>query len=395
MSAFTQARSGRMREILLPVFLGVILLAMLALAFLRSPSATPRPWDIDSAAPGGALGLRLWLAQQGFDVGTVRPNHFALPGDASMLISFPGDRTFTATEVDALRGWVEDGGVAVLVGRTEPALVEGLAEAGTWETTEAYSRVQQTALLLPEAESVWYDVAADESLPQSTESVAVAVTESTAGEAASAVLRLGDGWVWLLGPAHPLTNASLHDANQVALATALLRGLPPGAKILFDEYHLVDRAGAGAATAPIDSPREWLYRSALGRALLFALVIFALFWMLAGRRLGPAMHSREELRRREAAEYVRAIASLKQRAHTLDEVAAHHRMRLKATLGRSGRVDAGLPDAEFIRNLEDDGALSAAQIQQLQRTLDALARPTSEQAVLKAAADGYELMAMN
>lgn len=390
MTSMARRRRGNLRGALLPAFFAALILAMLALSTLRAAPDSEVPWDTRSAAPNGAKALRVWLAEQGYAVDQISGADFSIPDDAALMISFPGGRQWTDEDVSQLRAWVERGGGAVLVQRDDLALQQGFSEAGAWDATNPPEGVHQALALLPGASSQWASTTLSQTLSQDAASLSVPVTLAGNDQAAAAVMRLGDGWVWLLSAAHPLTNADLDDPNQVALATALLRGVEPGAKVYFDDYHAADAAAAVERT--IATLQEWLFRTAPGRALLFALLLGGVFWLSAGQRLGPAIRSPEERRRREAAEYVRAIASLKQRAHTLDEVATLNRTRLKVALGRSERVDATLDDAEFVRQLLQTGVLSDAQATRLQKDLAALAQPASEQSVLAAAADGYALM---
>ena len=143
--------------------------------------------------------------------------------------------------------------------------------------------------------------------------------------------------------------------------------------------------------------QDWLYRTAPGRALLFALVVAALFWLTQGRRLGPALTPQAEMRRREAAEFVRALASLKRRAHVRSEVAAHHSQRFRVALVRSRALlhsaDAHEDDAAFMHRLRAESGWPAADLDQTELILHALRHAPNEEALVKAVAEADALLA--
>jgi hypothetical protein len=106
--------------------------------------------------------------------------------------------------------------------------------------------------------------------------------------------------------------------------------------IAFDTYHQfgVSRVGEQIATL-----QDWLYRTPAGWATFFAFVAVSLFLVLHGRRLGPSVVTKAERRKREAAEYVEAMASLSRHARLGQDVAHYQQQRLKRGLARRRPVD--------------------------------------------------------
>ena len=88
-----------------------------------------------------------------------------------------------------------------------------------------------------------------------------------------------------------------------------------------------------------------------------------MFLVLHGRRLGPPVVTKAERRKREAAEYVEAMAALSRRARLGKDVARYQQQRLKRGLARRRPLDPNLPDREFLDRLAyAEPALSAEQL---------------------------------
>ncbi len=125
----------------------------------------------------------------------------------------------------------------------------------------------------------------------------------------------------------------------------------------------------------ITSLQDWLYRTPVGWATLFGLGATLLYLFLQGWRLGPVLPARNEVRRREAAEYVQAMACAPPpRPARRDAVAQHHKRRLKLNVGRTLHINPTLPDREFVQRLQENDATShapqAATINRLLHNLD-------------------------
>jgi hypothetical protein len=204
------------------------------------------------------------------------------------------------------------------------------------------------------------------------------------GEPVVAVQAVGNGVVWHLTPSNGMTNGALEFDDHGHFLPAILRTVPAAGVVVFDTYHQFGLSRVGERIATL---QDWLYRTPTGWATLFAFVAGGLFLLLQGRRLGPAVPSAAERKRREAAEYVEAMANLARRAHISGDVARHHKERLKRGLARRRPFSAGLEDAEFVARLgESEPALPPEQIAEIRGTLQALDSKLSEQDLVELAA---------
>jgi hypothetical protein len=151
---------------------------------------------------------------------------------------------------------------------------------------------------------------------------------------------------------------------------------------VFDTYHLFSRRHQ--AGGQIASIQDWLYRTYAGLGLLFGIGVTLIFLLLAGWRLGPPLPDQTGVQRREAAEYVAAMAGLQRRAQLGAAVARHHKRRLKASLGRTHRISPELADPEFVLRLEQSqGLLSSKQIRDVAAVLRDLESSTDDRSLIR------------
>ncbi len=317
--------------------------------------ATQRPapglaYDPASDRPNGLLLLREWLAEMEYAVGTTGERAFTL-GATDMLFVYPGSEPFSGSESELTADWVEQGGTLVLVDIDDNKLRQSFRFTTLSELGQG--RLTQTQPLLPDAAAVitGTSLARRIRLPDDSPGVSVLADESDSPRSAAVVLRLGAGWVWLLSSDFALTNQQLiDDRTSAQIVPALLRGVPNGGQIRFDTYHLFGPT-SGRAEGGVGSLQEWAYTTPTGWATLFLFVLTGAYLLLQGRRLGPAVPTITQGRRREAAEFVTAMAGLQRRVGTGDSVARQQRARLKQRLGNPWQISADLADDEFVARL--------------------------------------------
>lgn len=369
------AATGRVQ-----LWLGVALLAVLvAFTVLQGEPAAAQPFDPASAAPTGLRALRLWLQAMDYQVEGNDGPAFAIPADCAAIFVFPNQQPYTAEEADTLQRWVQAGGTLVLIGLApfEAALLDRfLVEPGP-SVAEFLVNVEQRQPLLPDLAAPLRINSEPATLDLTQIPAAVPVLLTADGQVTLALQRMGQGVVWHATLHHSLINEQLRDPAQATLVPALLRHAPAGGRIVIDTYHLW---GADvAASQSIHSLQDWLYRTSLGWAVLFSLAATLLFVFLQGQRLGPSLPTPETARRREAAEYVTAMANLLRRSQQRAFVADHHKRRLKRTLGRALTVRADLDDATFLHQVaQADQLLPPEAVQSLANILDALEDPRNE-----------------
>ncbi len=389
------ARSFTTRNLQLLLSLALLLVLVLLAALFSRPN-TMRVYDLDANGTDGLRALRLWLEKMDYTVERTGNRTFALPADVRLLFVYPNLEPFSAEEATLLHDWVANGHTLVLIGPTadEVALAATFGVASKANAQFLQATVQQQPLL-PASDPTFRQVNPNFSvldLAKAPDAVTVLATENQ--KPLVAVRRLKRGVIWYLSEDFALTNEQLHDKNVAALLPALLRTAVAPGKILFDTYHLYGPDLSGNSAKKITSLQEWLVGSPFGWATLFALGVILLYLLLQGQRLGPALPAPQATRRREAAEYVQAMAALYRRAQQLEAVAQHHKRRLKLGLGRPLHISIELSDAEFIQRLQaTDQNLRDDEVQTIQQLLHNLDNQTNEGVLVHMAAKIDEVLA--
>ncbi|MEZ4835928.1 MAG: hypothetical protein R2873_28685 [Caldilineaceae bacterium] len=285
---------------------------------------------------------------------------------------------------------METGGVLILVGVADPQLQERFAFAMTEpDVFSATGLARQAQPLLPDGPAAWYGPG-PAPLPQASDA-AIPVLALPADAPAVTVQQQGAGVVWLMARRYAFTNADLLEDEQPHLLLATLRGLPDQALVVLDTYHLF--GPSLLANSRIVTIQDWLYSTPSGWATLFLLGLTVLFLYLGGRRLGPPLTIPGQGRRREAAEYVAAMAGLQRRANVSDSIARHHRRRLRLALGRRHRIPADLDDAEFLRRLRSaDARIDDAAMKRIERVLSGLAALPADDKLVDLVAEADEVL---
>ncbi len=369
--------------------LGLLLLGglLLIVSALGSRPAQPLPFDLDSSAATGLRALNLWLQDMGYTVRRIGGMQFRLPADADLLFVYPNQLSYSAAEAAALHAWVAEGRTLVIVGpHPEDAELERVFGVRSKPRDGFGLTEQQRQPLVPDGEAEymtdWNAGSEVLDLEHAPAAVPMLVTEN--GQATAAVQQVGAGVVWHLTPGIAFANHGLAKENHGQLLPPLLRQAPPGGTLAFDTYHQfgVSRVGEQIATL-----QDWLYRTPAGWATFFAFAVFSVFIVLYGRRLGPSVVTKAERRRREAAEYVAAMAALARRARLGKDVAHYQQQRLKRGLAKRRPLDPDLPDREFVDRLGyAEPPLTAAQQAEVRQVLESLRRSPNEQQLVTLAA---------
>lgn len=371
-----------------------LLAVLVAFILLQGEEQAPEPFDPASTAPTGLRALWLWLEAMGYTVERNDGATFTIPSANTLLFIYPNRQPYSEGEAEQLRRWVEAGGTVVLVGQTpqEEALRAHFAVETGAPITALFANVDQQQPLLPDLAG---PIALSENAPTldlSNAPTAISVLATSDGQTTLALQPLGEGFIWHLSLYHSLTNGQLRDPNQATIVPALLRHLPARGGIVFDTYHLF--GPSLTADLEIRSLQDWLYGTALGWATLFAAVVTLLFLALQGIRLGPPLPTREELRRREAAEFVTAMANLLRRGQQRAFVAAHHKRRLKRALGRALNISPDLADDAFLRQVQQaDDRLAVEEQEQLAMIFQTLNNKSDEPTLIKTVSQVDPLLA--
>lgn len=382
------------RTLSLALLIALILALLLVSALVGAPGA-PLPFDLDSTHPTGLRGLRLWLEEMGYPVQRNDGLTFQIPEQASLFFVYPNQLTYTEAEAAQLRQWVADGHTLVLVGpdATDAALEKAFG-VGAQAAEPMQVQQEQAQPLLPDGPAAsTADVGQAAALDLHGAGAAVPVLRTSSDTPVAAVQQVERGWVWHLAPGTAFSNGGLANGGQGSLLVAILRTVPSRGRAVFDTFH---QFGVSRAGDTISTLQEWLYRTPTGWATGFALLTLGLFLVLQGRRLGPALPGGREVRRREAAEFVHAMANLTRRAHRTDDVALHQRERLKRGLAQRRAVSADLPDDQFLARLAETAPpLSAEQQAHIAAVLRGLSACGDERTLVKLAAQVDDLLDQN
>lgn len=365
------------RDLLIVIVLFALLIAFTAISAARRAEIEQQQetfiaYSTHSARSSGTLALRLWLEALGYRTQRLENEAFRVPDEARALFVFPPSEAFVEAEAQSVLRWVERGNTLIVAQdslfndnnrliRTLKARVQPIsyAERATLEqplvTTDVQVRTS-AALALERDDFVQY--------------------LSASGKPLLVSWRQGRGRVFLTSAPYLFTNDALKDEHNAAVTPALLSGVPRGALVAFDEYHL-------GFTGESDSLQALLYNTPWGWALLYALLVVFAYLFVNGQRFGRVVPLPREIARRSPAEYVLSMAQLFRRAGKRHMVLQHYRQQLKRTLGRPYRINANLPDDEFVRELAHYRDVNQAE---LLSTLNELNQPNvSERTLIKLA----------
>lgn len=392
----------------------LLFLALIVASFFFASPTEPVAYDLDSAHPQGLAALNWWLDDLGYDVERTGGLTFDLGQDgdeADLLFVFPNAQTYTDDEAATLLAWVEVGGTLVLMGPQprEVGLVDRFGVSVRDGGLFARDGEQQQPILpdadarnerfsegvflnlddAPAAVSVFsiVDAGVDDGIEDSVDGTELPeeVADNVSGQSLRSTVAIqtrGEGTVWHVTPRYEPINGLLREPEVAQLVVAFLRTVPAGGTILFDTYHLF---GADAeADGTIRTVNDWFTRSAPGRSLIFGGLLTLLFLLFQGRRLGPPLPLTTLPKRREAAEYVEAMAGLHRRSGQRKAVADYHKQRLKIALGRPLHLDPNIEDAAFVEQLQRaEHSLSADQLTEAIRLLRDLGDDPSEDALVR------------
>jgi hypothetical protein len=418
--------------ILVVLFGALIIFTILGPARSQDASLAPTP-TTHSSAGGGALALLRWFDAMGYDAGQLQYRAFAIGAETDLFLMLGPSTPINRTRASIVLDWVERGGTLLLTANTTGILAGGnpvLQELGIRvERHNSILAIERAPVLQPVLRSPPLsdvlvktshilatgrdDVVplvgipppeADEQPGEQTGEQTGGQTEQTEGQPeeqtggqagelletetireTSAVLfgvEHGEGYIYVSSATHPFTNAGLRDANNVALVLNVLRHVPTGGRILFDEYH------HGYFTPP--SLRSLLFGTAWGQAILYVLAVLALYFLATGRRFGRPVPLREETTRRSSAEYVESMADLFRRSRKRGFILDHYGTMFKRRLARPYGINPHLEDEQFVMEMEaylatDRGSFDRPRLLALLRRLSH--RKVSEQELLRAVLD--------
>jgi hypothetical protein len=345
-----------------------------------------------SSGTGGTMALLRWTRALGYDARRLQYTDFELDEQAAALFILNPTERISRQHAMTVLEWVESGGTLILAddrtsffGETEELLAELKlalriydeaaedAEGGIFDAAIERAPVLQPILNTPPLQEV--RVQTNQFIEVEREDVARLIG---LGDAPILVgIRQGQGYIYVSSATHPFTNAGLDDERNADLVLNLLRRVPDGGRILFDEYH------HGFFTPP--SLRSVVLSNPWGWALVYALAVLVAYLILTGRRFGQPVPLREEVALRSSAEYVESMADLFQRAGKRNFVRQHYYTAFKRRLARPYGINPNLDDADFVAELSRQRDVDATVLRGLLGRLRQ--SQMSEEALLRAIAE--------
>ncbi|MFL5801216.1 MAG: DUF4350 domain-containing protein [Roseiflexaceae bacterium] len=336
------------RDILIIAGLFLALILFVAFGPGRQPPEGPGGPTTHSSKDEGALALYTWARAQGYDARRLEYRAFALDEQDAALVVLNPSRRIDRAQSRTILDWVEQGGTLIyaddtpaLFGPANALLDELQVENDVYSTTLA---IERAAPAQPALDQPPVSEAAVQTgrvlVPQVDDYVKLL---GTADAAVIAGIKRGRGYIYLSAATYPFTNAGLRDSENAALALNMLRRVPAGGRIQFDEYH------HGFFTPP--STTRIILGSPWGWAAAYAALAVALYMILAGRRFGRPIPLKEEVTRRSSAEYVESMADLFQRGGKRAYILRHYHAAFKRRLAKPLGANPQLPDDEFVREL--------------------------------------------
>ncbi len=340
--------------ILLGLFVILVVFTILGPGRSQDESWGSRPTTHSSRA-GGAMALLRWTRSLGYDARQLQYTEFALDHQPGALFILNPSVTIDPAEAEIVLEWVEQGGTLILADDRAPffraanTLLRELQLQiqlydGEGGADAVGGRIDQAPILQP----VFHTPPVPRITARTTQVVVAdndqAVTLIGLSDGAVLVgLKRGQGYVYVSSAIFPFTNLGLREQHNADLILNLLRRVPPGGQILFDEYH------HGFFTPP--SLRSIIFSNPWGWALLYALAVMVAYLILTGRRFGRPIPLREEVALRSTTEYVESMADLFQRSGKRAFVLRHYYTSFKRRLARPYGLSPDLDDAVFVSEL--------------------------------------------
>lgn len=381
------------RDAWLAIALVTLLIAVTVGAALLTAREEEQPLPLSSfsAAPNGALALRLWVEQLGYAISDSSLNRYAIPATVKLAFVLEPIQAITEDDWVELDDWVDEGGTLIIAGSQ---LYANFA-ASHYEFTLDYTRTltltltAQTPLLA--APVLTAPLTLQTRTYYTTERADFITLAATEAGPVIVTFPRGQGRVILSATSYPFSNAGLKEPGNGEMLLNLI-GLTGPVNVRwawFDEWHHGLRPEMLGDVAPQRGPEAWLFQQPAGQAMFYIALVLFVALLLRGRRFGRPVPPAHELHRRAPLEYITAIANLNRRAGLRATVLGQYHHQLKRALGQRYRLDPGLPDDEYVHALAKfNPAVEADKLRALLAKLRK--RSVSESELLQTAAETTE-----
>ncbi len=323
----------------------LVLVLMVVFASIQQSKAPAIPYLSTSSAPDGALALKLWLGELGYQPDESSQALVGLQKDVKLIFILQPTIAISDGEWKLIDAWVEQGGVLVLAGDNyyaDAAMDHFDVSTVLLETPVVELSFSSPLLNAPSIES---QIISQARLGLKTTRADFLPLVSVKGQLVIISLEQGKGRVIVSSTPYPFSNLALKDDTNAAMVLNLLGLAGQKGAVWFDEWH------HGFQSEAIVGPSQWLQRTSAGHAILFVVGVVFLALLLQGRAFGRPIPLTHEIKRRGPLEHVTAIANLNRRAGHGNEVLKQYHQRLKRHLGHRYRLDPSLNDAEYVNLL--------------------------------------------
>jgi hypothetical protein len=354
-------------------FIAALIVALFAIVLVsvrpqQSSSDVVPTYSSTDAGPGGVLALRRWLAGIGFDTRSIQGTRFSVPVDAGVVFALAPLEAWSADEAQRLYDWVDHGGVAIVA--SDRSLLDEPLFRRFGVVLENRSAGAIGGELSPALDAPPFRDLSTGTVRALRLEAPAAVLVGDGALAIVAERRIGSGRVYLSSAPDMLANKNLGAAQNDRLVLNLLRDVPLGTTVAFDEFH------HGAHVEP--DLFALFTETAPGRAFLFAGLAVFLYIALRGRRFGAPLPL-EERPPRSSLDYVRSFAGLLRRARARDLAGERLARLYRRRLARVAGVRANASDDEVTAALAGADPARAAVVHDL---LARLERPISDNDLL-------------
>lgn len=351
---------GKLGELaVLGVSVIVVFAALIWVVGLQGSEDTPESAG-SSASTGrrGTLALYKWLDQSGFEVSRVQGGQ-SFPPDADTLIMVNPNSDFPEGQAASVSRWIERGNTLILaigsrssdlsadLGGIHPMLRElktDLQFAASYTSTVAlaqplFNRPHVSFAKIPGIFTLQAPI---------SNTIVLASSRDDEGHRLplAAMLRLGEGRVFLLSSDYPVSNEGIRDEDNGGLIYNMVQ-MAPGNRVAFDEAHHGASVGGDLLALLTSTPWGW--------ALIYGTLLLGAYYFWSARRLGPPIPEQTPDRRRPTSEYVTSVAGLFRRARKPGYAAERYLRFFKRTLSRHAELDPYLTDAQFVQSLHERG----------------------------------------
>ena len=298
-----------------------------------------------SSAPDGALALKLWVQELHYPVNEQVLESFSPPEAATILFALEPS-FLTDAELKSMDQWVENGGTLIVIGEQYGvySLVDHYDFSFEFLPENDVPPAVETPLLTSPAPGDLTHAKARVAL--ATELDDYVVLAAHKGKPVLVSFEQGQGRIVLGTIPDVFTNAGLKQAGNPELVLNILALAQTKGAVWFDEWHHGVQGGA-----QILGPDQFLRRTPLGHALLFALFAVFITFFLQGRGFGRPVPLPQEIKRRGAWEHVTGIANLSRRAAHRSAVMLYYHGQIKRKLGQRYRLDPGMDDEQYVNTL--------------------------------------------